>query len=161
MNARHIAKRSPVKGHARFSERMPKGAPRNIFKSVAQSFLITLIILLASAMLVSAALYASADPNRYIAPASLSLFYIASLLGGFLAVKRYKGSPLLCGLIFAVMMLAITFLASLFLPHSLSADRPFPLEIGLRGIAVALSLVGAFIGSGQGKKTPHRKKRRR
>lgn len=160
MNARHTAKRSPVKGHARFSERIPASAPRNMFKSVAQSFLIVLIVLVVSAVLVSAALYTSADPNRYIAPASLSLFYIASLLGGFLAVKRYKSSPLLCGLLFAAMMLVITLVASLFLPHSLSAYRPFPLEIGLRGIAVALSVAGALIGSGQRKKTPHRKKRR-
>ena len=160
MNARHTAKRFSANGHARFTERMPRVAPRNIFKSVAQSFLAVLIALLASSELASAALYSLADPNRYIAPTSLSLFYVASLLGGFVAVRRYKGSPLLCGLLFAAMMLATTLLTALLLPHSLSADRPFPLELGLRGIAVALSVAGAFIGSRQRKKTPRRKKRR-
>lgn len=159
MNARHTAKRFPANGHARFSERIPSSAPRNILKSVAQSFLIVLIVLVVSAVLVSAALYALADPNRYIAPASLSLFYIASLLGGFVSVKRYKGSPLLCGLLFAAMMLVVMFVVSLILPNTLSADRPFPLEIGLRGITAALSVVGALIGSGQRKRASRKKKR--
>ena len=160
MNARHTAKRSPVKGHARFSERIPASTPRNLLKSAAQSFLIVLIVLIVSALLVSAALYTLADPNRYIAPASMTLIYIASLLGGFVSVKRYKGSPLLCGLLFAVMMLVATLIVSLVLPNTLSFDRPFPLEIGLRGIAAALSVVGALIGSGQRKKTHVKRKRR-
>lgn len=160
MNARHTAKRFPANGHARFSERIPASAPRNILKSVVQSFLIVLIVLVVSAMIVSAALYTLADPNRYIAPASISLFYIASLLGGFVSVRRYKGSPLLCGLLFAAMMLVGMFIVSLLLPNALSADRPLPLEIGLRGIAAALSVVGALIGSGQRKKTSSKKKRR-
>ena len=160
MTARSTAKRFPANGHARFSERIPASTPRNLFKSVAQSFLIVLIILIVSAVLVSATLYALADPNHYIAPASMTLIYIASLLGGFISVKRYKGSPLLCGLLFAAMMLVTTLTVSLLLPNVLISDRPLPLEIGLRGIAAALSIAGALIGSGQRKKTHAKRKRR-
>ena len=49
MNARPTAKRFPANGHARFSERIPASTPRNLLKSVAQSFLIVLIILIVSA----------------------------------------------------------------------------------------------------------------
>ena len=160
MNAKYSTKRFSTKGHARFSEKIPASTPRNIFKSVAQSFLIVTIALFISALLVSAVLYTLADPNRYIRPASMSLIYIASLLGGFVSVKRYKGSPLLCGLLFAAMILVAAFIVSLVFPNALSADRPLPLEIGLRGITAALSVAGALIGSSQRKRTSHKKKRR-
>ncbi len=145
-------------GHARLTDRIPKNAPRNLFKNVAISFLLTMGITLLCILLLSAAFYATADPNRYIAPLSMSLLFISSLLGGFLAVKRHNGSALLCGLLFAVMMLALTLSVSLFFDLSLSADRSLPMEFGLRGIAAALSILGAFIGATEKKKKPRKRK---
>lgn len=159
MNARFTKRRLSTNGHARFSERIPASVPRNIFKSTAQSFLIVLVLLLASAVLVAALIYSLADPNRYIAPASMSLLYIFSLLGGFLSAKRHGGSALLCGLLFAAMMLATMMLTSLFFPLSLSADRSLAFEIGLRGIAIALSIAGAMIGTKPKKRKVMKRKR--
>ena len=50
----------------------------------------------------------------------------------------------------------ICFVASLFVSPSLSADFGIPMSLGLRGIAMVVSLIGAFLGAGE-KKSKKRK----
>ncbi len=153
------AKPSRKNGHARFAGKIPKSAAGKLFQNVAKSFLIVTGATLLLTVLLSLALYATADPNRYIAPMSLSILFISSLLGGFVSVKQNKSSALLCGLVYGGMLLVLTLVVSLFFDNSYSSEYSLIMSIGLRGIAVALSILGAFIGSGRKKKPSFKRKR--
>ncbi len=153
------AKLARKNGHARSMDKAKGGSLKKMVKNTAWSFLIITGLSVLATVLIAAAFYATADPNRFIAPAAISILLISSLLGGFLSAKKNKGSALLCGLLYAGMMLVLTLGASLFFDAALSADYSLPMSIGLRGIAAALSVLGAWIGMGQKKKPTHKHKR--
>ncbi len=153
------AKYSRKNGHARSMERSKDSSLKKTMKNTALSFLLMTGLSILATVLIAAAFYTTADPNRFISPAAISVLFASSLLGGFLSAKKNKGSALLCGLIYAGMLLALTFATSLFFDTTLSAEYSIPTSIGLRGIAVALSVLGAFIGIGQKKKKVNKHKR--
>ena len=104
-------------------------------------------------------------PGQYkydrIAPPKnpLDLFrYLKELLGGFFSAKFNRGSALLCGLLNGAMLLATIFLVSLCFGGVHSADRSLGLSVGLRGIALLLSVLGAMIATH--KRPPKKRKRK-
>ncbi len=146
------AKLSRKNGHARNAKKNKDNSLKKTIKNTAWSFLIITGLSILATVLIAAAFYATADPNRFISPAAISILFISSLLGGFVSSKKNKGSALLCGLIYAGMLLVLILTVSLFFNTNLSAEYSLPTSFGLRGIAAALSVLGAFIGIGQKKR---------
>lgn len=155
MNSKLIKKQTKHNG---FSSKIPPAAPRNVLSSslrgLAVAFIGSLILLFA----VSALIYAQADPNRFVSPAALLIFYVGALVGGFFSAKRNRTSALLCGLLTGFLWVGVLFIFSLFMNHSLATDRSPALSIGLRGIAIAVSVLGAYAGVNTKKKTKSKKR---
>ena len=141
-----------------FGFSLPKAKTGGILQSTLRGYLTSLAIGVAMTLIFSAAIYSLADPNRYILPVSFCTLYISSLLGGFFSAKFNQGSALLCGLLYAAMLLVSMLLVSLLLNGNYSADRPLGLSVGLRGISLMLSVLGAMIAT---HKSPQKKRKRK
>ena len=141
-----------------FGSSLPKAKAGGIFPSTLRGYLVSLAILAAMTLVFSFVVYSLADPNRYILPVSFCILYISSLLGGFFSAKFNRGSALLCGLLNGAMLLATIFLVSLCFGGVHSADRSLGLSVGLRGIALLLSVLGAMIATH--KRPPKKRKRK-
>lgn len=137
---------------------LPKVKAGGILPSTLRGYLVSLAIGAAMTLVLSFAVYSLADPNRYLLPVSFCILYISSLLGGFFSAKFNRGSALLCGLLNAAMLLVTMLLVSLFFGEAYSADRSLGLSIGLRGITVLLSVLGAMVATH--KSSPKKRKRK-
>ena len=135
-----------LNGHARGIEGIKSFSPKGIFPCSAVGAAIAVLTAILLTFAVSAILYSTADPTRFIAPAALSVLYISALAGGFAAARFNRGSALLCGLLVGVMMLAFAFTVSLPISKNLSSDYGVLSAIGLRAAVIACALIGAFIG---------------
>lgn len=131
-------------------------APRGILSSSLRGLAAALVLGLVLLIAISAIVYSTDDPTRFVMPAALTVLYISSFFGGLIAAKINRGSALLCGGLTSLMLLSLLFVASLCVSPSLSADFGIPMSLGLRGIAMAVSLIGAFLGAGE-KKSKKRK----
>ena len=131
-------------------------APQSILSSSLRGLAAALVLGLVLLIVISAIVYSTDDPTRFVMPAALTVLYISSFLGGLIAAKINRGSALLCGGLTSLMLLSLLFVASLCVSPSLSADFGIPMSLGLRGIAMAVSLIGAFLGAGE-KKSKKRK----
>ena len=131
-------------------------APRGILSSSLRGLAAALVLGLVLLIAISAIVYSTDDPTRFVMPAALTVLYICSFFGGLIAAKINRGSALLCGGLTSLMLLSLLFVASLCVSPSLSADFGIPMSLGLRGIAMAVSLIGAFLGAGE-KKSKKRK----
>lgn len=140
-----------------FSESLPKTKSGGIIRSTLRGYLFSLAIGTVMTILLSAVVYSLSDPNRYITPVAFCILYISALLGGFFSARFNRGSALLCGGLYALMMLATMFLISLLFSNNFSSDLSLLPAIGLRGIAAALSIVGAMVGTHQPSKKRKRK----
>lgn len=151
------------KGHSKSSAlSLPDNTkPHGILRNTLRGYWISLAIGSVLTLILSAVVYSLADPNRYITPVAFCILYISALLGGFLSAKFNGGSALLCGGLYAVMMLVTMFLVSLFFDGSYSADRSLPLAVGLRGVAAGLSIAGAMIGAHKPRTAKKRKSKRK
>lgn len=87
------------------------------------------------------------DPEGVVLPVAGFLCYPAAMLGGFMSCKIYKGSPVLCGVIFGLMMLLLSIILYPILPstggHGMSALSFF----GLRGLLVLCCAAGSLLGA--------------
>ena len=110
-------------------------------------------------VVVSLILFNTGDPLKLIVPSALSVLYISTLLGGYIASRINKRSAALCGLLSAVTVLFVFLLISLFIPVSHSSGYDIFGAIGLRLAVIVSSVVGAFIGTYNKKVTKKRRKR--
>ena len=140
-----------------FGSSLPKTKPSSIFRSTLRGYLYSLGIGAVMTLILSFLVYSLADPNRYILPVSFCILYISALFGGFLSAKINRGSALLCGLLNGVMLIVTMLLISFLLSGTYSADYTPGLAVGLRGIAILLSVLGAMIGTHKTSKKPKRK----
>ena len=131
-------------------------APQSILSSSLRGLAAALVLGLVLLIAISAIVYSTDDPTRFVMPAALTVLYISSFFGGLIAAKINRGSALLCGGLTSLMLLSLLFVASLCVSPSLSADFGIPMSLGLRGIAMAVSLIGARLGAGE-KKSKKRK----
>ena len=139
------------------TDSIPRSKSSGILHSTLRGYLFSLVIGAALTLLLSAVIYSLSDPNRFVTPVSFCILYISALLGGYLSAKFNRGSALLCGALYSVMMLVTMLIVSLFFVNSYSADHALPLAIGLRGIAAALAIAGAMIAA---HKSPKKRKRK-
>jgi len=133
----------------------PRGILSSSLRGLAASLIFGILLLIAT----SAIVYATDDPTRFVLPTALTVLYISSFLGGLVSARSNRGSALLCGGLTSLMLLSLLFAASLCVSPALSADFGLPMSFGLRGIAMAASLVGAFLGVGE-KKSKKRKNKK-
>lgn len=118
-----------------------------LLSSILRGLLASLIGCLALLLLTSFVVYTTADPNRYVIPASLTVLYTGCFLGGLVCSVSYKKAPLICGLAVSALFLLLLFCLSFFISPTLSAEHSLPLSIGLRGIAILISVLGALLGA--------------
>lgn len=152
MNSKTSKKQGRAQNRNRLTGAIKSAAPRGILPSSLRGLAAALICCAVLMLIVSAIVYSTADPNRYVTPAALTVLYISCFCGGLISAKLNRGAALVCGTLVSVMLLILLFGASLLLDPTLSAEHSLPLAIGLRGIAIAISILGAFIGAGERKK---------
>ena len=157
MNSRLSKRKGHASSSARLTGNIKSAAPRGIIACSLRGLAVAMLCCTVLLFLVSVAIYSTSDPNRFVTPAALSVLYISALLGGFTAAKLNRGSALLCGTLTALFFLVVLFLPSFLMDASLSAERSIPLALGLRGIAVGISILGAYIGVSNKKKKPKRR----
>ena len=117
-----------------------------VIKASLPGLLIYLIIGLISTAAATAIAYANADPDSMVFTLSMLCSALASFSGGFITSKKAGTSPLICGLIFIVMMTVTSLLLSLFFKNSLSGSNSFFQSLLMHLPAVASGIVGAFAG---------------
>ena len=98
------------------------------------------------------------DPREVSKISGYAVLLISSFVGGFLSYKRCGQYPLVCGLAFGGIYLVLHCLASL-VPISEATLRSGFVWM-FRLIALAIAIVGAFLGTYKPKKR-HRAKRKR
>ena len=141
---------------ARLTDGLRSTAPLGLLPSCLRGVAATLICCVVLLFAASAIVYSLNDPNRYVIPAALTILYVSCFLGGLVSAKCNKGGALVCGLAVAGMVLLPMLAISPLLDPSLSSEHSLPLAVGLRGIAVVFSVLGAFAGSGERKKTKNK-----
>ena len=159
MTSKTSKKQGRVQRRPGLTGAIKSAAPRGILPSSLRGLAAALICCAALMFVASAIVYSTADPNRYVTPASLTVLYISCFCGGLVAAKCNRGAALVCGTLVSVMLLTLLFVASFLLDPSLSAEHSLPLAIGLRGIAIALSILGALVGGGEKKKKKQNRKK--
>ena len=98
------------------------------------------------------------DPNALTTPLSLAVLGLSAVAGGLICSRRCGESPLLCGLIFGLLLVLLMWGASLFFSDgSLSMGLSLPVSLLLRGAVVALSCVGARMGAPRPHAPAHRR----
>ena len=157
MNSRLSKRKGRASEGQAWTGKLKSRAPRGILSCSLCGFGIAIAVGICLLLALSAVIYSTNDPNRFVSPASLSVLYISSLFGGFSAARLNRGSALLCGLLSSCMLLAILFLTSLFVEPSPAVDTSLVAAIGQRGIAVGISVLGAAIGVSNQKKRPKRR----
>ena len=157
MKSYHSKKSGRTSGTKTLTGHIKSKAPRGVLSSSLRGLAVALLIGLILLLIASVAIYSTADPNRYVSPASLSVLLISALFGGFFATRINRGSALLCGVLCAAMLLSVLFVLSLLMSPTLSADRSIAADVGIRGMAVGVSVLGAFIGAKEKKKKKTRR----
>ncbi len=118
-----------------------------VIKSAVPGLLIYLAVGLIATAVATAVAYANADPDSMVFSLSMLCAALASFAGGFFTSKKAGTSPLICGLIFTVMMTVSSLLLSLFFKNSLSGSDSFFQSLLMHLPAVASGIVGAFAGN--------------
>ena len=149
-------KRAYTSAHSRTSERIGRKAPKGIIPCSVAGALVSIILLLIMAVVLSYLLSKTADPIRYVTPTAFSALYLSALIGGFVATGLNKCSALLCGICVGSMLAAFGFLVSLAVDSSLASGMTLTNSILLRLVIIVCSTIGAYIGVI--KKTPDRKR---
>ena len=148
-------------GHARQKSRLTDGirspVSLGLLPSCLRGLAAALICCTALLLIASGIVYSLDDPNRYVIPASLTVLYLSCFFGGFVSTRYNRGGALVCGLLVSVTLLILLLAASLLLPPSLSAEHKLPLSLGLRGLAIAFSIAGSLMSTGQKKKRSGKK----
>ena len=155
MNIRGSKRKGYSDHNTRLTDRIKSPAPRGILACSLRGLIASVFCLAILLFPISAIVYASADPNHYVIPASLLILYVSSLVGGFSAAKLNRGSALLCGILTGLLYLAILIPCSLLIDPTLSSDPGVALSLGLKGILLVVSVLGALIG------VTNKKKRKR
>ena len=132
---------------SRHSETEESPVLLKVIKSAVPGLLVYLVVGLIATAVATAVAYANADPDSMVFSLSMLCSALASFAGGFFTSKKAGTSPLICGLIFTVIMTVSSLLLSLFFKNSLSGSDSFFQSLLMHLPAVASGIVGAFAGS--------------
>ena len=138
---------------------LPKVKERGFLRCSVIGAISSIGIALILGVIASLILFKTKDPLKLIVPSALSVLYISTLLGGYIASRINKCSAMLTGLLSSLFVLLFLLFISLFIPASHSSGYGILSSISLRLALVVSSLVGAFIGISNKKSAKKRKKR--
>ncbi len=168
----HTSKRSDPRGHLPSRRALPvedeqasEGGFASAFMAALFALPVAAIIGLVLLLIVTAVAYANPDPDRLTTPLSLCALGLTALLGGLVAARRGRGQPLLGGLLSGLLIALLLLGLSLFFGDEARAQLTLgvssPIRWGLHGGVVALSLLGAKLGSRRAPKINHGHQTRR
>lgn len=131
--------------------------PLGIFK--ASLFGACIGLFCSVALLISSALIClfSNDPDRLIAPLAFISTVAVYFISGFAAVRKRRAA-LPCGALCGGMMSAVFLLISFFISRDASMGLPLPVSMLIRISFIAVSIIGALLGTNVGVKKPRRRK---
>lgn len=156
---KHQRKNSKDKRKSRLN--IPSTARGGFLRCSVLGAISSLGIAILLGVVVSIILFKTSDPLKFIVPSALSILYISTMLGGYIASRINKRSPIICGLLSSLFVLLFSLLVSLFVPVSHSSGYDIFSAIGLRLAVIVSSVVGAFIGTNYNKSKNTKKKRKR
>ncbi len=101
------------------------------------------------------------DPEGFLLPIASFLCFPSAIFGGFMSCKLYRGSPVLCGVIFALMNIVVSMALYPILPSTDAGSTSALGFFALRGLLILCCAVGSFLGTksfaGSGKRRRRRK----
>ncbi|MBE6586181.1 MAG: TIGR04086 family membrane protein [Ruminococcaceae bacterium] len=116
-------------------------------------------------LVMSTVAFTDPDPDRLTLPLALGALSLTSLMGGFIAARRGRTNPLLCGALLGLLLLLLLVCGSMIMGNetavSLSTNLPAAAMWGLRGCVPLLSWLGAKLGSPKRKSYTPPKRRTR
>ena len=101
------------------------------------------------------------DPEGFLLPIASFLCYPSAIFGGFMSCKLYRGSPVLCGVIFALMNIVVSMVLYPLLPSTDAGSLSTFWFFALRGLLVLCCAVGSFLGAKSLAVSGKRRRRRR
>ncbi len=153
--------RKSEKNRKRTRLNLPAVKERSFLRCSVIGALSSIGITLLLGVVASLILFKTNDPLKYITPSALSILYVSTLLGGYISSRINKRSAVLCGLLSSIFVLLVFFLVSLFIPVSHSSGYDVLGEVALKLAVIVSSIVGAFIGTGNNKKSSVKRKKKR
>lgn len=96
--------------------------------------------------------FLSNDPNSFVFAAALAALFLSSIIAGFVSVRRRGSSALLCGALSGIFLMIFFLIVSLFFRSEAETVLKFPLSMLLRLSAVAVSILGGYLGVGRSNK---------
>lgn len=130
----------------------------SIIKGASIGLIVYLLAFALSTFAFSVIAYAGPDPNSLVFILSMAAAALSSLIGGFVSSKLSGEGFLSCGLVFALFMITVSLLMSLFFKTD-SSGISFFKHLLLKLPYVGASVAGAFIGSIKKKATYQHKYR--
>ena len=142
--ARRMPPKRPFPVHARESHE--SSGFLSLLKDSAFVVAAMLVCALAAALLITAAIFPTADPARLSVPFSAALLCVAAMASGLISAKRSKDAPWAAGLLSGVILELFILIAALFLGH-----KGMVLSPGIRVLffllIVPLSALGTLLGN--------------
>lgn len=128
-------------------------------RAVLRGVLIALICALVISPIAAIIAYMSADPDSLLLPLGLGTLAVVALVCGLITRRYARLSPLLCGTLGGLALLALWFVLSCLLPDDLRGSFSPAVGWGLRGGVIIFSLLGAAMGANMPKKNRRPKRR--
>ena len=129
-----------------------------LLKSSALGFAAAMICAAISLLIGGAICYCAPDPNKYIIPVGIVAIYLSAAIGGFVACRLQGGDALLCGGVCGALLMLTFLFFTLFFENDGKDAFSTGISLILRAMVIAVSILGAFIGSRQ-KRTPRRRRK--
>ena len=157
-DSRHSNSRSDTRRRTRSESEQPESELKKALKGAGFGILSGSVLGALLLLLCSGIVYIQPDPDLLIRPAGLLLSMVASVLTGFLAEKKSRGSVPLVGILTGCGFTLLCWLLTIFADEVLTPEEPgFVLLLG-RLIQILLGMLGAYLGKNRPK--PARKRRR-
>ena len=117
-----------------------------LIKSAAIVSGIVIVCALASALLLTAAIFPTADPTRLAVPFSAALLCTTAIASGLISSKRAKNAPWAAGLLSGIILELFVLITALFLGHKGMILSPGT-RVLLFLLIVPLSVLGTLFGN--------------
>ena len=102
------------------------------------------IVLISAA---SAVAYGLPDPAPLIAPLGIAALMPSMFTCGFIAAKKVKEAPMLCGIVSGGVMTLVTIIAGVIFKGLPTSNYAFWQSACLHGASILFSILGAFAGN--------------
>ena len=139
-------KRKHSSHHSRYGDSESDISLIGAIRCCTCSLLISLAVAIVIFSLLAVYALTRPDPEGFLLPIASFLCYPCAMLGGFLSCKLYRGSPVLCAVIFALMNLLLSIILYPILPSTNESPISALSFFALRGLLVLCCAVGSVLG---------------